>query len=102
MGFAESVSLPGTIQVRIPARDNKPKRTAILEVRFTRFVMNPPKNNVKRKTRILPDLKLNAVYVRESLPPAGEEDLCWMLLTNMNMNHFEEAVEKIHWYCLRW
>ncbi len=26
----------------------------------------------------------------------------WILLTNININNFEEAVEKIQWYCLRW
>ncbi|HEM7007533.1 TPA: IS4-like element ISLpn5 family transposase, partial [Legionella pneumophila] len=92
----------GEIQVTIPARDNKPKRTATLEVRFDHFVMNPPKNNVKRKTRTLPDLKLNAVYVIEQSPPLGEEPMNWMLLTNIDINNFEEAVEKIQWYCLRW
>ncbi|MFO9618720.1 IS4 family transposase [Legionella pneumophila serogroup 1] len=92
----------GEIQVNIPARDNKPKRIAILEVRFNDFIMNPPRNNVKRKTRILPDLKLNAVYVMEPSPPVGEEPMSWMLITNMNISHFEEAIEKIQWYCLRW
>lgn len=59
-------------------------------------------NNVKRKTRTLPDLKLNAGYVIEKSPPSGEEPMNWMLLTNLGINNFEEAVEKIQWYCLRW
>jgi hypothetical protein len=92
----------GEINVNIPARDNKPARTAVLEVRFSRFVMNPPKNNIKHKTKKLPDLKLNAIYVREKCPPVEEESLNWMLLTNIDVNNFEEAVEKIRWYCLRW
>ncbi len=58
----------GEIQVTIPARDSKPKRTAILEVRFKSFIMNPPRN-IKHRTRKIPDLKLNAVYVLESTPP---------------------------------
>ncbi len=85
----------GEIQVTIPARDNKPKRTATLEVRFNHFAMSPPKNNVKRKTRTLPDLKLNAVYVMEQSPSLGEEPMNWMLLTNIGINNLEEAVEKI-------
>jgi hypothetical protein len=92
----------GEIQVTIPARDNKPKRTAILEVRFNHFLMNPPRNNVKHKTRKLPDLKLNAVYVTEKCPPLEAEPMNWMLLTNIDVNNFEEAIEKIQWYCLRW
>jgi len=92
----------GEINVSIPSRDNKPARTAVLEVRFSSFVMNPPQRNIKHKTKKLPDLKLNAVYVREQCPPIEEEALSWMLLTNINVNNFEEAVEKIDWYCLRW
>jgi hypothetical protein len=92
----------GEISVNIPGRDNKPKRTAVLEVRFSSFVMNPPKNNIKHKTQKLPDLKLNAIYVIEKCPPLGEEPLSWMLLTNIAVNNFEEAREKIGWYCLRW
>lgn len=92
----------GEISVNIPVRDNKPARTAVLEVRFSSFVMNPPQKNIKHKTQKLPDLKLNAVYVTEKCPPLGEEPVRWMLLTNIKVNNFEEAVEKINWYRLRW
>lgn len=64
--------------------------------------MNASKNNARRKTQKLPNLSLNAVYVIEKHPPFGEEPMNWILLTNININSFEEAVEKIQWYCLRW
>lgn len=92
----------GEIQVNIPARDNTPKRTAVLEVKFKDFVMNPPKNHVKSKTRKLPKLKLYAICVIETYPPSGQEPINWMLLTIISINNFSEAVEKIEWYCLRW
>ncbi len=72
----------GEIKINFPARNNKAKRTAILEVRFNHFTMNPPRNNVKHKTRKLPDLKLHAVSVIEKSTPLGEEPMNWMLLTN--------------------
>ncbi len=84
------------------ARDNKHQRTTVLEVKFSNFVMNASKNNARRKTQKLPNLNLNAVYVIEKYPPFGEEPMNWILLTNININNFEEAVEKIQWYCLRW
>ncbi|XVN42371.1 MAG: IS4 family transposase [Candidatus Rickettsia vulgarisii] len=92
----------GEIQINIPARDNKAKRTVVLEVKFSNFVMNPPKNHVKSKIRKLPNLKLSAIYVIEKYPSLNEETISWMLLTNLTINNFEEAVEKIQWYCLRW
>ena len=92
----------GEVEVILPARDNKKKRTAILEIRFSNFTMSPPKNHIKRKIKKLPKLKLTAVYVIEKSTPSGEDPLSWMLLTNMKVSNFEEAVEKVKWYCLRW
>ena len=50
----------------------------------------------------LPDIDMNAVYVLEPNPPDGEEPVEWMLLTNLPVMSFEEAYEKVRWYCLRW
>lgn len=102
----EKFPCQGTLSIEVPARNNKPSRVAILEVRFGRFTMNLPKNNFKsRKENIsnnLTSLNLTAVYVVEKNPPSGEEALEWMLLTNLVVSNFNEAMEKIRWYCLRW
>ena len=45
---------------------------------------------------------MSAIYVREKNPPAGEPPLEWMLLTNLPIENFEQAYEKVQWYCLRW
>lgn len=92
----------GEIEVNVPARDDKPKRTTILEVRYGDFIMNPPANHVKKKTKKLTDLKLTAIYVTEKSVSPEEEAISWMLLTNININIIEEAIEKVKWYCLRW
>lgn len=34
--------------------------------------------------------------------PAGTEPLEWMLLTICKVTTFEEAVEKLRWYTVRW
>ncbi len=92
----------GIIEVEIPARDQRPARTAQLETRFGSFTMNPPRNHFRHKTEKLPNLNLNAVYVVERNSPNGEEALEWMLLTDLPVTSFEEAKEKVSWYCLRW
>ena len=98
----------GAISVEIPARNNKPKRTAMLEVSFGTFTMPIPRNNFKiRKENVskknpITSLTLTAIYVVEKTPPLGEEALEWLLLTNLPIQNFDEAVEKIRWYCLRW
>lgn len=100
--LVQSFSCTGTIEVEIPARDNKPKRTAYLEVRFGKFMMNPSQKNIRHKSEELSNLPLYAVYVVEKNSPPETSPLEWMLLTNLPVNTFDEAVEKVSWYCLRW
>jgi hypothetical protein len=92
----------GTIEVEIPARNSKPARVATLETRVGSFTMSPPRNLLRHQTEDLPELSLNAVYVVEEHPPQGEEALEWMLVTDLSVMNFDEAVEKVRWYCLRW
>jgi hypothetical protein len=47
-------------------------------------------------------IRLSAVYVEEVYPPEGVTPLEWMLLTNVPVNNFEDALERIQWYCQRW
>lgn len=98
----------GTYTIEIPKRSKtkhckeREARTATVTVRFGSFRLNPPRNNVKHSQEELPDIDMNAVYVIEPNPPAGEEPVEWMLLTNLPVKSFEEAYEKVRWYCLRW
>lgn len=77
-------------------------RSAKVSVRFGSFQFNPPRNNPKHKKEHLPDIEMNAVYVLEQNPPNPEEAVEWMLLTNLPVKSYDEAYEKVKWYCLRW
>ena len=77
-------------------------RTAELGIKFGAFIMNPPRNNPKHKTETLPDLQMYAIYALEKDPPAGEDPVEWMLLTNQPVTTLEEACERVRWYRLRW
>lgn len=46
-------------------------------------------------------LDLWVVHVREENPPAGEEALEWILLTNLVAESFEQACQKVDWYACR-
>ena len=100
--LVESVECSGKIAIEVPSRDNKPGRTAHLEVRFGKFMMAPPVNSIRHKTERLPSLQMYAIQIIEKKEPLGTKPLEWMLLTNIAVNNFEEAVEKVKWYCLRW
>ncbi len=94
----------GSFAIEVPARRGtkhatpRAPRMAPVELRFVAFTLNPP----KRLSAQLPNLPMSAILVREKDPPAGEPPLEWMLLTNLPIATFEQAYEKVKWYCLRW
>ena len=47
-------------------------------------------------------LKTWVIHVREIDPPARVEPLEWILLTNIAVQRFEEACERVDWYACRW
>jgi hypothetical protein len=98
----------GTKTIDIPERKAtahvkaRKARTAILTIKFGVFSLSPPRNHVKHRRTHLVDLPMSAVYAYEADPPTDEEPVAWMLLTNLPVTTFEEACEKVAWYCLRW
>ena len=89
--------LGGIKEVRLPRRDKRPGRTARLEVRYGAVELRCPRNGPR-----MPNVRLGAVWARESAPPAGQEAVEWMLLTTLPVESFESACEKIDWYVKRW
>jgi hypothetical protein len=87
----------GIQEVRIPRRGNRPSRVARLEVRFAQVSLKPP----QRKSS-LRDLTVWAVLAREIGPPEDIDPVEWLLLTTMEVATFEQAVEKLAWYTVRW
>ena len=98
----------GSYTIDIPKRAKtkhckaRKARTATVTVRFGSVRFNPPRNHPKHDNEELSDIDMYAVYVLEPNPPDGEDPVEWMLLTNLPVNSFDEAYEKVLWYCLRW
>jgi len=97
----EEMKCAGTLNVEVPARNNQEKRVAKLEVKFGGFTMNAPKA-LKKEPKEIEDIELQAIYIVEKEVPRGAERLEWVLITNLKVDNFEEAREKISWYSLRW
>lgn len=87
----------GLQELRIPRRNNGPARDAKLGVSFCEVTLKAPK-----RKRELADVRLWAILAQEVEAPEGVEPLCWMLLSTVEVKTFEEAVEKLRWYALRW
>jgi hypothetical protein len=55
-----------------------------------------------RPDRTLPDITVTALLATEIDPPADEDPLDWVLLTNLPVDTPEQAIEKLRWYLCRW
>ncbi len=90
-------AVSGIQEVRIPRHNNYPARVARLEVRFAEVSLKPP----PRKSK-MPHLTVWAILAREINPPEDIDPVEWLLVTTMKTTTFEQAVEKIAWYTVRW
>jgi hypothetical protein len=95
--YMESHAVAGERLVRIPKRNGRAPRDARLEIRFAQVELRAP----KRKPMLGP-LRVWAVYVTEVDAPTPKEAIDWMLLTTLEVNDFEGALEKVDWYKKRW
>jgi hypothetical protein len=87
----------GIQQLHVPRQKNRPARVAQLKVRFAKVALKPPQRKKGHN-----EVTLWAVWAREvEAPPKGER-IEWMLLTTFPVTSFEEAIEKLVWYTIRW
>ncbi len=87
----------GIQELHVPRQKNRPARVAQLEVRFAEVTLKSPKNKKRRC-----ELTLWAVWAWEVQEPPKGERIEWMLLTTLPVTSFEEAIEKLAWYTIRW
>lgn len=72
--------------------------TAVLEMRFRRIVVRPPRDKEKN----YPELVLTAIHARERGKVKGREKIDWKLLTDLPVRSCLDAIEKLEWYAQRW
>lgn len=92
-----SQPVAGIKAVGLSRRPGRPARVAQLEVRFAAVDLKAPRRSPK-----LPNVRLWAVWARETDEPEGVKPVEWMLLSTLPVESFEQAKEKIQWYVGRW
>lgn len=90
----------GQLLVEIPAKDERPSRTATLTVRFARLIVEPPRHARQRSQR--QPIAINVVWANEENPPASVRPISWLLFTTLTVDCFEDAVRCVRWYSYRW
>lgn len=99
--FMKKQKLQGTIQVRVPKKKAQPERLVVCNIKFGKINVLPPRHYKGSKEGNL-NLDIYAIHIFEKRPPKGCAGIEWVLLTNIPILTFADAVEKIKWYCLRW
>lgn len=87
----------GTYRVWVPRQEQRPARQVLLSVRWAEVSFEAPRYHEGQ-----PSISLWAVWAQEIDPPAGQEPICWCLLTTVPVRTLAEAIERIEWYVKRW
>jgi len=98
----ESQEVVGHLEVHVQGQHGEPDRVAIVGVRFCKVMLSPPVNSRRFSGDQLPPIDLYVVLVKEENAPEGIEPLQWILLTNVPVETFDDAVERVRWYRVRW
>jgi hypothetical protein len=88
----------GRVQWDMKARPGRAARKVIQSIQVGVIRIKAPKHLNKAHQSV----QVYAVYAHELNPPADEEPISWLLLTNLPVNTLEEAIEKVQWYRCRW
>ena len=91
--------------VRRPARASLPRfieMIPIVSVRFCSVTLKPPWRPKSLEKDPLPAVTVYVFLTQEVDPPADVTPLEWLLLTNVPVYSFEDAVERVKWYRCRW
>lgn len=54
------------------------------------------------KQKKYPHQKLQIIHATELAAPEERAPICWKLITNLAVDSFEDAVQNLQWYALRW
>jgi hypothetical protein len=89
----------GTITVQIPRSQNRPARTAVLQLRWDKIQIRPPRVGCKNSWGLL---ELGVLQALEIDPLPGTEPIQWTLLTKWKIDSLKTARRLIRWYGVRW
>ncbi len=79
------------------ARPKQASRTAEVSVRYRKVELKPPQGYKEEHS-----IPIWIIHASENNAPSDIKPLEWFLLTTIDLNIIEDAVDCIKWYCLRW
>lgn len=101
MDRARSLEARGEVVIELRERKGKPAREARLSVSFARVRIRAPQRPGGGPGKREP-IECSVVRVWEPEPPSGAEALEWVVLTDEQVESFEQAREVVARYAKRW
>lgn len=90
----------GEIDIHVSETKKRKARDAHLKIYAKRMAIALP-DKQKKEIGYKP-VEITAILCIETHPPGGGDAIEWLLMTDLPVNTFEEACEKIQWYTCRW
>lgn len=97
-----SAPIAGHLKVHVPEKKGEPERDAVVSVRFCSVTLKAPWRPKLPGKDPLPAMPIDVILVEEVAPPPDVTPLNWLLLTNVPVHSFEDAVQRVKWYRCRW
>jgi hypothetical protein len=91
------VSCKGLHRIEVLDRRGNPSE-AVLELKYRRIQVLPP---IGKQSRY-PQLELTVLHATERGRPRGRDPIVWKLITDLPITSRASAIEKLHWYAMRW
>jgi Transposase DNA-binding/Transposase Tn5 dimerisation domain len=84
----------GELEFTIPSTEKRTGRKVKQHLKATTLILKPSNKKLK--------ISVNAVMAIEEDPPAGEDPLIWVFITNLPISTFEDVSLIISYYLCRW
>ena len=78
--------------MKVSARGSEPAREATVSIHFTTTTLLPPYRRPASHPQKLPAIDVSVVWVTEVNPPADATPLQWLLITNVEVTDFADAI----------
>jgi len=93
----------GKVTINIQVNGKKKYRNAELSIVYVPITIPPPPNKtINKDGPNLPIVPLYAIMAIERRPPKNQTAIFWVLLTNIQVQTLDQAIEKVRWYSKRW
>src|SRR5216110_1047651 len=98
----EQTPVQGTVTVHLEHKPGQKARDVELTLRYRNLSIIPAVSDPKGLHACHEPIPLTAILVLEEDPADGETPLCWLLLTTLPVESFQQAAQCVQWYRYRW